>query len=226
MLPLDDEDRWLWLKNYGYTYLERDLADLAKMDDLMPFRKFQRLSALRSGMLLNYSELARDGGISVDTARRYLEYLRISYQTVLLQPYSRNLTSSVVKTPKIYWIDVGIWRQLTGYRGGVSGQLYETMVVSEIVKWIRTRQADVEIYFYRTRSGMEVDLLLETGAGLIGMEIKSRATVARKDPRPLSVLANRLKEDWLGGIVVYAGDEIRQIGKENIYAVPSKRLLQ
>ena len=226
LLPLDDEDRWLWLKNYGYTYLERDLADLAKMDDLMPFRKFQRLSALRSGMLLNYSELARDGGISVDTARRYLEYLRISYQTVLLQPYSRNLTSSVVKTPKIYWIDVGIWRQLTGYRGGVSGQLYETMVVSEIVKWIRTRQADVEIYFYRTRSGMEVDLLLETGAGLIGMEIKSRATVARKDPRPLSVLANRLKEDWLGGIVVYAGDEIRQIGKENIYAVPSKRLLQ
>jgi len=90
LLPLAEEDRWQWLKNYGSTYLERDLADLARLDDLMPFRKFQRLSALRSGMLLNYSELARDTGVSVDTARRYLEYLHISYQAILLQPYYRN----------------------------------------------------------------------------------------------------------------------------------------
>ena len=84
LLELSEDERWQWLKNDGYTYLERDLGDLARMDDLMPFRKFQRLSALRSSMLLNYSEIARDAGISVDTARRYLEYLRISYQTVLL----------------------------------------------------------------------------------------------------------------------------------------------
>jgi predicted AAA+ superfamily ATPase len=73
MMNLRDDDRWLWLKNYQYTYLERDLADLAKIDDLMPFHKFQQLSALRSAQLLNYSELARDSGISADTARRYLE---------------------------------------------------------------------------------------------------------------------------------------------------------
>ncbi len=226
LLPLAENDRWLWLKNYGYTYLERDLADLARLDDLSPFRKFQQLSALRSGMLLNYSELARDTGISVDTARRYLEYLRLSYQAVLLQPYRRNVTSSVVKTPKLYWLDIGIWRQLTGFTGELTGQLYETMVVGEFVKWIRTQQLDAGLYFYRTRSGREVDLLLETQGGLIGIEIKSRDTVAGKDMRPMQSLAEKLGKQWRGGLVVYTGRKIEQIGKPDIWAVPSRRLFQ
>lgn len=226
LLSLDDSDKWKWLKDYGYTYLERDLADLARLDDLLPFRKFQRLAALRSGMLLNYSELARDTGISVDTARRYLEYLRLSYQTILLQPYYRNLTSSVVKTPKIYWTDVGILRQLTGFRGEITGQLYETMVVSELVKWIKTVQLDLEIYFYRTRSGMELDLLLETQAGFVGMEIKSRQTVVPKDFRAMKEIASRVGSKWLGGIVVYRGNEIKKVGDPEIWSMPSRRLFQ
>lgn len=226
LLQLPVEERWQWLKNYGYTYLERDLRDLARLDDLMPFRKFQRLSALRSGMLLNYSELARDASISVDTARRYLEYLRISYQTALLRPYYRNLTSSVVKTPKLYWIDVGIWRQLTGFRGEMIGQLYETMVVSELYKWIHTTQQDVEMFFYRTRAGMEIDILLETGAGLIGFEIKSRDTVSERDARPLKVVAEALGSTWLGGFVLYTGNRIRPLASPNIWAIPSRRLFQ
>jgi predicted AAA+ superfamily ATPase len=226
LLELSEDERWQWLKNYGYTYLERDLTDLARLSDLMPFRKFQRLSALRSGMLLNYSEIARDAGISVDTARRYLEYLRISYQTVLLQPYYRNLTSSVVKTPKLYWTDIGIWRQLTGFRGEMTGQVYETMVVGEIVKWLRTCQSDAELYFYRTRFGMEVDLLLETPAGLIGMEIKSRSTVFEKDARPLQAVAEALGGQWRGGLILYAGNRITRIDSPDIWALPSRRLFQ
>ena len=226
LLNLSDNDRWLWLRNYEYTYLERDLADLAKLDDLMPFRKFQQLSALRSAQLLNYSELARDSGISVDTARRYLEYLKLSYQVVLLQPYARNLTSSVVKTPKLYWMDVGIWRHLTGFRGTLSGQLYETMVVAEIVKWIRTRQREVNIFFYRTRSGNEVDLLLETSFGVIGIEIKSRSSVNHKDARSLKAIAEKLGRQWCGGMVVYSGNEIKRIDEPDIFALPSKRLFQ
>ncbi len=192
LLNLSNEDRRQWLKNYGYTYLERDMSDLARLDDLMPFRKFQRLSALRSGSLLNYSELARDTGISVDTSRRYLEYLNISYQTILLQPYFKNLTSSVVKTPKIYWTDVGILRQLTGYKGEATGQLYETMVVSEMVKWLRTYQREANLYFYRTRSGMEVDLIIETENGLIGVEIKSRASAGKIDARAMQEIAKQV----------------------------------
>jgi predicted AAA+ superfamily ATPase len=226
LLELSERDRWLWLKNYSHTYLERDLVDLARMNDLMPFRKFQKLSAHRSAMLLNYSEIARDTGISVDTAKRYLEYLRISYQTFLLQPYYRNLTSSLVKTPKMYWTDIGIWRQLTGFKGEITGPLYETMVVSEILKWMRTHQCDGELYFYRTRSGMEVDLILENQAGLIGMEIKARAVVSEKDTRPLKALGELLGDQWRGGLILYSGDKITKVASPDIWAVPSRRLLQ
>jgi len=226
LLPLSPSDRWKWLKDYGYTYLERDVSDLARLDDLSPFRAFQRLSAFRSARLLNYSELALDAGISVDTSRRYLEYLRLSYQTFLLQPYHRNLTSSLVKTPKLYWADIGIVRQLTGFKGLPTGELYETMVVSEILKWIRTRQLDVQVYFYRTRSGMEMDLLIEGDFGVLGVEIKSRESIAQKDIRPMKEIASSLGKEWFGGIVAYRGNEIKQIGEPKIWAVPSRRLFQ
>jgi len=224
LLPLLDNERWKWLKDYEYTYLERDLADLARLDDLSPFRKFQKISALRSGMLLNYSKLARDASVSVDMARRYLEYLRISYQVILLQPYYENITSSVVKTPKLYWLDIGLLRQLSGFYGELTGQIYETMVVGELIKWIRTLQKTAEVYFYRTRSGLELDILLKTRAGIIGIEIKSRNKVYRSDTRAMREVAFGLKEKWRGGLVVYRGDEIKKIAEPNIWAIPSYRL--
>ncbi len=226
LLPLPETERWKWLKDYGYTYLERDLSDLARLDDLSPFRSFQRISALRSASLLNYSELARDTGISVDTAKRYLEYLRISYQAFLLQPYYRNLTSRLVKTPKLYWSDIGLLRRITGFKDTLSGPLYETMVVSELLKWIRTRQLDVKVYFYRTRSGMEMDLMLEGDFGVLGLEAKSRRTPAPKDIRPMKEIAASLGKKWRGGILAYRGDEIKKLSDPDIWAVPSRRLLQ
>ena len=224
LLPLSDDERWKWLKDYEYTYLERDLSDLAQLDNLEPFSKFQRLSALRSGRLLNYSELARDASVSVDTARRYLEYLKLSYQVMLLQPYYRNITSSVIKTPKLYWIDIGLLRRLSGQREEVSGEIYETMVVAELFKWIKTAQLNVEMYFYRTRSGMELDLLLTTEHGFIGVEIKARKTLVSSDIRGLKEIAAALKKEWLGGLVIYRGDEIKKLAEHNIWAMPSKML--
>ncbi|OGD21369.1 MAG: hypothetical protein A2W03_04810 [Candidatus Aminicenantes bacterium RBG_16_63_16] len=226
LLAVDrEEDRWKWLKDYEYTYLERDLSDLARLDDLNPFAKFQRLSALRSGRLINYSELARDASVSVDTARRYLEYLRLSYQVILLQPFYRNLTSSVVKTPKLYWLDVGIMRRLSGRREESGGEIYETMIVSEIYKWIRTAQRNVEVYFYRTRTGLELDLLLGLEGGrYLGLEIKGRRSVVPKDMRAIKAVAESLGKAWAGGIVVYQGDEIAKLADPSIWAVPSRRL--
>ncbi|MEK6775311.1 MAG: ATP-binding protein [bacterium] len=224
LLPLSDDEKWKWLKDYEYTYLERDLSDLARLEDLEPFTKFQRLSALRSGKLLNYSELARDASVSVDTARRYLEYLRLSYQVMLLQPYYQNITSSVIKTPKLYWLDVGLLRRLSGQREEFSGEIYETMVVNEIFKWIKTAQKNVEIFFYRTRSGLELDLLLSTENGFIGIEIKGREMIVSSDIRPMREIASVLKKKWHGGLVVYQGNEIRKLSEPGIWAVPSRRL--
>jgi predicted AAA+ superfamily ATPase len=224
LLPLPAEERWKWLKDYQFTYLERDLGDLARLDDLVPFRIFQKLAALRSAKLLNYSELARDASLSVDTARRYLEYLTLSYQTALLQPYHRNITSSVIKTPKLYWLDIGIVRSLSGFRGDLSGEIYETMVVSEIIKWMKTVQREEEIYFYRTRSGLELDILLQTEKGLIGMEIKARTAVASADLRAMREVAKGLGKEWRGGLVVYLGNTIQKVGEPSLWAIPSRML--
>ncbi|RPH93452.1 MAG: ATP-binding protein [Calditrichaeota bacterium] len=224
LLPLSDAERTKWLRDYEYTYLERDLADLARLDDLIPFRKLQKLSALRSSQLLNYSEIARDSMLSVDTAKRYLEYLTLSYQVILLQPYYRNLTSSVVKTPKLYWLDIGLLRTLTGSWSELSGSIFETMIVSELVKWLRTVQKQVDVYFYRTRSGLELDLLLQTQNGIIGVEIKSRAQVVPSDITAMKQIAGVLGKEWRGGLVIYRGEQILKLAEPDIWAVPSFRL--
>jgi predicted AAA+ superfamily ATPase len=222
---LSDQDRKRWLDSYERTFLERDLGDLARLRDLQPFHTFQKLAALRSGRLLSYSELARDAAVSVDTARRYLEYLRLSYQIVLLQPYQVNITSSTVKSPKLYFIDPGILRQLSGAFGEPSGELFESYVVSEIYKWVKTNESSADLFFYRTRAGLEIDLLLKTARGIIGIEIKSSRRVNRADFRSLIAVANSVKDRWLGGVCVYRGDVIDKVAEPSIWAVPSYRLL-
>lgn len=219
------EEKRKWLKDYQYTYLERDLTDLARLEYLEPFKKFQKVLALRTGCILNYSEVARDCGISVDTARRYFEYLKISYQAMFLPPYYKNITSTVIKTNKIYICDIGILRSLTGIYDAITGEIYETMVVTEIYKWIKTMQIDCSIYYYRTRSGFEVDLLIETQKGIIGIEVKMREYISNVDIKGLRILAKSLGSLWLGGIVVYRGNKVERISNENIWAVPSWRLL-
>ena len=219
-------ERQKWLRDYTYTYLERDFSDLSRIEDLEPFKKFQTISALRNAKLLNYSELARYAGISVDTSKRYLEYLKISYQTILLQPYGANITSSAVKTPKIYWIDIGLLRQMTGFWGGVvSGDIFETMAVSEIYKWIKTMQKPVSMYFYRTRSGLELDMLLKINDRIIGIEIKNRSTATISDLRPMKAVAEGLGKSWSGGILIYNGDRIEKIAEPHIWMIPLRRLL-
>jgi hypothetical protein len=223
LLPLADERKLDWLKSFEATYLERDLSDLARLSDLKPFKTFQRLAAQRHSQLLSYSEIARDAAIGVETARRYLEYLRISYQAFLLPPYHANITSTMIKTPKIYWTDMGILRQLMGTGADISGSLFENYVVGEIMKYGRSTRKASRIYFYRTRSGLEVDLLIETEKGLSAVEIKARETVHARDISAMKMLAKKLGDRWLGGMVVYRGDRLHEID-EGIWAMPSYRL--
>ncbi|MBN1308770.1 MAG: ATP-binding protein [Chitinispirillaceae bacterium] len=219
-----DEDRRDWLRSYNLSYLERDLADLSRMNDLGPFRKFHTLAAARSTGMLSFSSLGNDAGVSAPTARKYLEYLTISYQAFFLPPFSRNITSTAVKTPKIYWSDVGLMRQLTGNSGPTDGGIFETHVISEIYKYVRTTGNATEMFFYRTRSGMEVDCLLKTHAGIVGLEIKNRERITATDAASLRALGAALGKEWRGGIVVCRGNTIIDMG-ENIWAMPSWRLL-
>lgn len=226
LLPLDDEDRREWLRSYQQTFLERDLMDLVRLRDLQPFRTLQQLAMLRTGGLLSYSELARDAGIAVATVRRYLEYLRLSYQVVLLRPWRTNLTSTVIKSPKLYWTDLGLLRQTTMQWGATTGPLFETLVVTEIHKWISTSARAAELFFYRTRSGMEVDLLIQTERGILAIEVKQRGPARPTDTRPLRALAAHLGSRWRGGIVVNGGAHLRRLDPDHdIWEIPIHRLL-
>ena len=226
LLPLTDADRRDWLRSYQQTFLERDLADLARLDDLHPFRRLERLCMLRSGGLLSYADLARDAGMSPSSARRYLAYLEASYQVLLLPPYSRNLTSTVVKTPKVYWMDVGLLRQGTHYWNQADAGLFETMVVGEMKKWSSAAGVDAEWFFYRTRSGLEVDLLLETPAGVLGMEVKHRPMAVPSDARGLLTVAAALGDRWRGGLVVTSGGQLEPlVAERSIWTVPVHRLV-
>lgn len=225
LLPLDDRMRRQWMRSYESTYLERDLSDLARLDDLKPFRRFQKLAALRSGQMLSFSELARDAGVAVETARRYMEYLRLSYQAFLLQPFAENITSQVVKTPKVFWVDCGLLRSLTGREpdAPLDGYLFETYVAGELVKYARTVRSVVQVFYYRTRSGLEIDFLLQTPRGLLALEVKGRDSVGKSDVGSMKRLAEKLGNRFLGGLVVYRGDRLEEI-EPGFWAVPSCRL--
>ena len=224
LLHIPDQDKKSgWLRDYSIAYLERDLNDLARLNDLMPFKTFQQLAALRSANLLSYSELSRDAGIGIETARRYLEYLRLSYQSILLQPYHKNLTSMLVKTPKLYWLDNGLMRQLAGFGFDLmNGQIYENHVAAELVKYFRTVKSEAKLSFYRTRSGMEVDFIIETNGKLIGIEVKNRDSINKKDYTSLNKLKESAGEDWILGIILYRGNEINEVS-EGIWSIPSCR---
>lgn len=226
LLRLDDADRREWLRSYQQTFLERDLADLARLHDLEPFAALQKLCMLRTGGLLSFSEYARDAKVAPTTARRYLEYLRMSYQVLLLQPYARNITSAVVKTPKVYWVDVGILRHGTRQWGDLTGAQFESVVVAEVHKWVSTAGRAVDLSFYRTRSGLEVDLLAESDGRVLGIEVKARAGAERTDCRGLRALANALGDRWRGGLVVHDGTAIEELDAEaRLWGVPAHRLL-
>jgi uncharacterized protein len=224
LLTMKDTERKQWLADYRSTYLQRDLSDLARLSDLLPFARFQRFVALRAASLVNYADLARDSGVAAETARRYFEYLRISYQTEFLMPWCTNQTKRMVKSPKIIILDMGILRSLTGGWELDSGELFENFIIAEMVKHIRTLKAEVELFFWRSSGGAEVDILIKTPLGIWGLEVKSRDHASSQDARHLRSLAEDFGKQWLGGIVLYRGSTIEQLEGPNIHALPSWRL--
>jgi uncharacterized protein len=178
--PLTPE---LWFPSYVATYLERDVRQLLAVRDLDLFQRFIKLCAARTGQLLNLSSLAADCGISHVTAREWLSVLEASYVVMRLPPYYRNFGKRLVKTPKLYFLDVGLAAWLLGIRDtrsmnthALRGALFETLVVSEFVKQRYNAAQPADLYFWRDNVGHEVDLLFEDGQGLQAVEIKSGAT--------------------------------------------------
>jgi predicted AAA+ superfamily ATPase len=225
LFGLSDDDRRRWLSSYQQTYLERDLVDIVHMRDPVPFRALQQLAMLRTGQMLSYADVARDAKVSPLTARRYVGHLTTSYQFILVPPYHRNLTSSVVKSPKLYCTDMGLLRHGTQQWGQATGAMFDTLVVVEIQKWIATMGVDARLTYYRTRSGLEIDLLITTPEGVLGVEVKNRPDALPTDATGMKSVAEALGKEWLGGVVVHRGDGLHPLIQErDIWAVPVHRL--
>ncbi len=174
-----------WAPNYIASYIERDVRQLVGVRDLALFQRFVRLCAARSGQLLNLTALGADCGISAVTARHWLTVLETSYLVKLVQPYHANFGKRLVKTPKLYFLDVGLMAWLLGIRDTTTlglhasrGALFETWVVSELLKWQLNAGQPAQLYFWRDNVGQEMDVVLETPRGLQAIEIKSGATFA------------------------------------------------
>ncbi|MBN2264024.1 MAG: ATP-binding protein [Prolixibacteraceae bacterium] len=194
---LSNSERRDWLKNYVRTYLERDLRDLASFRELEPFQKLQNYLALNTGNLVNASAIANQIGVSAKTVQRYINYFEISYQTILLQSWSRNKNKRLVKTPKIHYLDNGIVQAVLQKQDTINGNEFESLVVAEMYKQLKNIQAPVNLFHLRTHDGKEIDLIVELQHGYYAIEIKMADKVRTYDARHLSGLSEILDKPLL-----------------------------
>jgi len=185
-------DQRIWYSSYIQTYLERDVRNLLNVKDLIKFRQFLSLCAGRHGQLLNMNELGNDAGISHTTVKEWLALLEASFITYRLAPHFNNFNKQVVKTPKLYFYDSGLVCQLLGIESAnhlsqhvTRGAIFEGYIISEVMKWYLSHGLKAPLYFWRSRTGIEVDLLIDRAGSLTVLEIKSGQTLTTDMLKPL-----------------------------------------
>ncbi len=206
-------DEWMWHAGYVQTYLERDVRMLRQVGDLSQFQSFLRALAARSAQLLNLADLARDLGLALNTVKAWLSVLEATYQVIVLRPYFSNVGKRLVKTPKVYFADVGTLCYLAGLKdpehassGPMGGAILETAVLSEIVKTLTHRGLEPQVYFWRTAAGTEVDILVETGGKLVPIEVKLSATPHPGMAAAIKKWKQGFRETAMPGYLVHPGD--------------------
>ncbi len=176
-------DPLLWFSSYVQTYLERDVRALAAVGDLDSFQRFLFLVGTRTGTPLNLTSLGREVGVTAPTAKRWLSVLKASHTVLLLPPWHRNLGKRIRRSPKLHLCDAGLATWLLGLRDREPllrnpsfGSLVETAVVTEWVKAFRQRGEPANLFYWQSGSVGEVDLVLDRGGRLYGIEVKATAT--------------------------------------------------
>mgnify|MGYP003429016548 CR=1 FL=1 len=202
-----------WLADYVRTYVERDVRQVLAVGDLLAFQTFLRLAAARTGQLLNLSQLGSDAGVSHNTARSWLGVLEASYLVVRVPPFVRNVGKRLVKTPKLHFLDTGLVCYLLGIRSAeelrahpLRGAVFESWIVSEVLKAQRNSGLPSNLAFFRDAHGLEVDLLVQRGKDIVAVEAKSGSTVATDAIDPLSRVATLVPE--IGEqIIIHGGSD-------------------
>jgi predicted AAA+ superfamily ATPase len=202
------DGRDVFYNSYIQTYIQRDVRALTRVGDEMVFQRFLRASAARTGQLINYADLARDVDVDQKTIKAWLSIMETSGLIYLLQPYHTNVTSRIIKTPKLYFLDTGLCAYLAQWStsesleaGAMSGAILETFMLSEILKsyWHHGKAAN--FYFYRDRDQKEVDLLIEQDNSLYPVEFKKSAAPGQGAIKNFQVLEKLDRAIGTGAVI-------------------------
>ncbi len=188
IISKDEKSRAAFYDSYVRTYLERDVRKLLNVGNEIAFITFLKVVAARTGQELNLGDIARNVGIAPSTAKNWISVLKTSGIIYLLQPYFKNITKRLTKTPKLYFLDTGLAAYLAGWTtaealqfGTFAGAFFETFVVSEILKSYYHCAENPPVCFFRDEKGNEIDLLIQKNGKYYPIEIKKHATPGLKD---------------------------------------------
>lgn len=218
-------DRNRWFDGFVQTYLERDLRDIAQVSSLPDFRRLMRLAAHRLGGVLNQTDLGRDAGLPQATAHRYLNLLETSFQLVRLPAFATNPSKRMIKSPRIYWRDVGLASHLIGLssvaqvQASIAGPLLENLVLVGLLAWRETVHPRPEIHYWRTVSGAEIDFVIELESRLLPVEVKTAASVTSHDARHLEQFLDDHPQHATCGLLLYDGEAPQRVTRR-VIALP------
>ena len=201
------EQRALFLNSYLQTYVERDIQALLGVQKRREFEVFLKMCALRTAQIVNYDDLARDVGVSSSTIKDWLSVLEDSFIIKLVHPLHSNRTKRLIKSPKLYFLDMGLAAYLGGWfsvenllHGPLAGAAFETHVFGNLLRHCLHRTRPVEIHFWRTRDGEEVDFIVSTSRGVTPVEVK----LGMPNPRELLTRDRFAESNWRTGVVISA----------------------
>jgi predicted AAA+ superfamily ATPase len=215
-------DRAIWFDGYVRTYLERDLQDLASISALPDFRRLMQAACLRLGQLLNQTELGRDVGLPQPTVHRWLNLLETSYLLVRLPAYAVNRTKRLVKSPRIFWGDTGVALHLGATVP--AGAHLENLVLHDLIAWRDARVDRVELAYWRTTIGEEVDFVIEAGGKLLPIEVKATSKPRLGDCAHLRTFRQEYGRKARAGLLLHAGRTVEWLTPD-VLAVPWWRVL-
>ncbi len=223
----EDVDWYSFYNSYVRTYLERDVRQIVNVRDERKFHSFMIAAAARTGQLLNMTDIANAVDVDVKTVQGWLSVLEASGIVRILRPFWANTTKRLSKTPKLYFMDTGLACYLTGWntdeqlrRGAVAGHMFETFVVSEVLKSYANAGRDVrDVYFYRDAQKREIDLVIQDGRTLHPVEIKTGSNVRADAVKSFGVLDGFADYDVGAGHVICQTETLYMLA-ENVQAVP------
>jgi hypothetical protein len=213
-----------WIENYILTYIERDIRSLVNVDNLKLFEDFLKICASMSGQLINYTSISNSIGVSQPTVKKWLSLLETSGILFVLPPHYKNFKKRIVKTPKLYFTDTGVLSFLLSIRNPdelishpLWGNIFETFIISELYKRVYHTGEKPPFYFWRDKTGNEIDLIVDIGSKLLPIEIKASKTYSPELKTNIFSWLNLKNNTSEKGFVIYRGEEV--IGKRSAVRV-------